>query len=95
MLPALAVLGIFQTESGEIQKQPTKSDPVDFVKKQPGTPLFITVERYGWVKSLPTEARLLSIGDTTYLKEQYLKGLDGYESIEGFDCLFAEASALE
>jgi hypothetical protein len=37
----------------------------------------------------------LTIGQTRYLKEHHLKGLDGYEGIERFTTLFSEASALK
>jgi len=37
----------------------------------------------------------LTIGQTRYLKENHLKGLDGYEGIERFTVFFADASALE
>ena len=95
MLPALAILGMYQTESSKPKTQPQESKRIKTVEKRVGTPLFITVERHGRVKFLPKEARLLSRGDTTYLKERYLRGLDGYEDIERFDCFFSEASALE
>jgi len=95
MLPALAILGIYQAESREPQTQPQELTSVKCAVKQVGTPLFIRVERQGRVKSLPKEARHLSMSDTAYLKERYLKGLDGYEDIERFDCFFAEASALQ
>lgn len=90
MLPALAVLGLYKTEPSKPQTQP-QPKPV----REPTTPIFITVERHGRVKHLPKEVRLLSKGDTTYLKERYLKVLDGYDEIERFDTFFAESSALE
>jgi len=95
MLPALAVLGIYQTESREPQTQLQELKPVECAQKRVSTPLFITVMRNGRVKSLPKDARHLSMGDTTYLKERYLRELDGYEDVERFDCFFAEASALK
>lgn len=94
MLPALAILGIHQTESSKPYKQLQESKPHKYAGKQVGTPLFITVERYGLVRSLPKEARHLSMSDTAYLKEEYLSGLDGYEDIERFDCFFSEMPAL-
>ena len=95
MLPALAVIGLYQTESNEPQTRNLELKPVEASEKKVGTPLFITVRLHGRVKSLPREARLLSKSDTTYLKERYLRGLDGYEDIERFDCFFSEAPALE
>lgn len=94
MLPALAILGIHQTESSRPQEQPQQSKPAECTKKRAGTHLLIKVERHGRVRSLPKEARHLSISDTTYLKKRYLSGLDGYENIERFDCFFSEAPAL-
>lgn len=95
MLPTLAILGIDKTESSKPQTQPQESKPVRCSRKRVGTPLFITVSRHGRVKYLPKEARHLSRSDTTYLKERYLRVLDGYEDIERFDYFFAETSALE
>jgi hypothetical protein len=58
-------------------------------------PISITLEAFGQVIGLPKDVRLLTIGQTRYLKEHHLKGLDGYEGIEWFTTLFSEASALE
>ncbi|MFA5868822.1 MAG: hypothetical protein WC941_03900 [Candidatus Bathyarchaeia archaeon] len=55
----------------------------------------ITLEAFGRVRGLPKDVRLLTIGQTRYLKEHHLKGLDGYEGIERFTTLFSEASTLE
>jgi len=55
----------------------------------------ITLETYGTVEDVPKDFRLLTIGQTRYLKEHHLKGLDGYEGIERFTVFFADASALE
>jgi len=88
MLSALAILGMYQTESSKPQTQTQESKPVECARKRVGTPLFISVERHGRVKYLPEEARHMSRGDTTYLKERYLRGLDGCEDIERFDCFF-------
>ena len=60
-----------------------------------GTPISITLEASGQVRGLPKDVRLLTIGQTRYLKEHHLKGLDGYEGIERFTTLFSEASALK
>jgi len=95
MLPALAILGIYQTESSGPRTQPQESKPVERARRRVGTPLFITVERHGRVEHLPKEARHLSIMDMAYLKEKYLRELDGYEDIERFDSFFSEAPALE
>lgn len=95
MLPALAILGIYQTDLKEPETQPQESKQIKFKKNEVSTPLFITTKRHGQIKSLPKEARLLSMGDTTRLKKKYLRGLDGFDDVERFDCFFAEASALE
>ena len=90
MLPALASVGLYKIEPRErVPRPPPK--PV----REPSTPIYLTVERRGRVKYLPEEARLLSVSDTAYLKERYLKGLDGYEDVEGFNAFFADASALK
>jgi len=95
MLPALAILGIYQTDSRKPETQSQVSKQILVEKKRISTPFFITIKRHGRITSIPKEARLLSIGDTTHLKEKYLSELDGYEDIERFDFFFAEASALE
>lgn len=92
MIPALAIIGLYQTES-EPQTQPQYLKLVE--NERIVTPPCITVERHGRVRILPKEARLLSRGHTNYLKERYLSELDGYENIERFDCFFVESSALE
>jgi len=94
MLPGLAILGIYQPELRRPPPPYTKSKPPELVREGEGTELFITVERHGRVKFLPKDARFLSNSHTTYLKERYLRGLDGYEDIERFNTFFAEAQAL-
>ena len=93
MLPALAIIGMYRTDKKKPETVPPKQ--VSDEKRRVSTPLLITVKRHGQIKSLPKEARLLSMSDTNRLREHYLKGLDGYEDIAQFDCFFAEASALE
>jgi hypothetical protein len=58
-------------------------------------PIPITLEAFGWVGDLPKDVRLLTIGQTRYLKEHHLKGFDGYEGVERFTNFFAEASTLK
>jgi len=55
----------------------------------------ITLKTFGAVGDLPKDFRILTIGQTRYLKEHHLKGLDGCEGIEMFTVFFADASALE
>ena len=62
---------------------------------EPSTPIFLKVERRGRVKYLPKEVRLLSGGNTAYLKECYLSDLDGYEEIGRLNSFFAEAKPLK
>lgn len=49
---------------------------------------------FGTVKYLPKDVRRLTIGQTRHLKEQ-LKWLEGYDSIDMFNTVFARLSALE
>jgi len=51
-------------------------------------------EAFATVKYLPKDVRLLTRGETRYLKKQ-LKALDGYEKIKDFSTVFARFSALE
>jgi len=95
MLPALAILGIVNDESLEPTTQRYDERPTDLGKRKAETPLFIKVRRYGRVKALPKEARHLSWSDTVYLKDKYLKGLDGYRDVERFECFFSEMNALQ
>ncbi|MCW3989209.1 MAG: hypothetical protein NWE88_03935 [Candidatus Bathyarchaeota archaeon] len=51
-------------------------------------------EPFATVKYLPKDVRLLTRGETRYIKKQ-LKALDGYEEIKEFGTVFARFSALE
>lgn len=55
----------------------------------------ITVEAYGTVEDIPKDFRLLTIGQTRYLKEHHLKGLYGCEGVARYWIFFADVSALE
>jgi len=90
MLPALAVIGLYKEKKAKRERRP-EPKPV----REPSTPIFLTVERRGRVRYLPKEARLLSGSDTAYLKDHYLRGLDGYGEIGRFNTFFAEANALK
>jgi len=57
--------------------------------------LSITLEDFGSVRDLPKGRRLLTMGQTRYLKEHHLKDLDGYDEIERFQNFFVETSALK
>ena len=67
----------------------------DQEEKGDDSPIIITLEAYGTVETIPKDFRLLTIGQTRYLKGHHLKGLDGCEGIERFTVFFADASALE
>ena len=58
-------------------------------------PSSIRAELFGTVIDLPKDVRLLTVGQTRYLKRRHLRGLDGYHGIARFSTFFAEASALE
>ena len=60
-----------------------------------GAPISITLEDLGRVRDIPKDVRLLTTGQTRYLKERRLRGLDGYDGIDRFTAFFSEASALE
>ena len=70
-------------DTGEAEVDPVEED------------LIIIKEQFGQVRDLPKEARLLTIGDTKYLKEHHLSKFLGYEGIERFSSFFVESSALE
>ncbi len=53
------------------------------------------IEEFGSVIDLPKDVRLLSMGQTRYLKQQHLKGIEGYDKIENLSTIFVEASALK
>ena len=57
--------------------------------------LSTTLEDFGSVVDLPKDMRLLTMGQTRYLKEHHLKDLDGYDKIERFSNFFVEPSALK
>jgi hypothetical protein len=97
MLPALAILGIGTEDvKPEPRAEPYPGEEVKGPEEVgPGTPLRIKVSRLGRVGYLPRYARLLTKGDTRYLKENYLKGMDGYGQIEKFDTFFAHIWSLE
>ena len=90
VLPALAVIGLYGEEK---EKRETWPGPKQVM--EPSTPIFLKVERRGRVKYLPKEVRLLSGGNTAYLKECYLSDLDGYEEIGRLNSFFAEAKPLK
>lgn len=71
-----------------------QEDTIDGRKGDDAPPI-ITLEAYGKVEDIPKEFRLLTLGQTRHLKENHLKGLDGYEGVEGLTVFFSEASALE
>jgi len=53
------------------------------------------LEDFGVIVDLPKDLTLLTMGQTRYLKENHLKGIDGYDKIEKFSNFFVEASALK
>jgi len=56
--------------------------------------LSINIENFGSVGDIPKDMRLLTMGQTRYLKQKHLKGIDGYDEIENLSNFFVEASAL-
>ena len=103
-LQAVSSFGLTQPEARE-QKEPEskflryldglQEEGVDGREEKGDDAPIITVEAYGTVEDLPKDFRLLTIGQTRYLKEHHLKGLDGCEGIERFTVFFADASDLE
>jgi len=57
--------------------------------------IYTNLEDFGVIADLPKDVTLLTIGQTRYLKEHHLKGIDGFDKIEKFSNFFAEASALK
>jgi len=102
-LQAISSFGLTQPEA-RTRKEPEskflryldglQEDTIDGRKVDDAPPI-ITLETYGTVEDIPKDFRLLTIGQTRYLKEHHLKNLDGYEGIERFTVFFADASALE
>ena len=97
-LSALAIIGLSQPEAVEPRAPPPEprapsSEPT--ARSGHGTPIFITSEPCGCVKSIPKDYWLLTLSQTKYLKEHHLRGLDGYEEIERLKAFFASSSALE
>ena len=54
-----------------------------------------TIEEFGSIVALPKEVRILTMGQTRYLKEHHLKSIEGYDKIENLSNFFVEASALK
>jgi len=93
---ALSIIGLTQTEGEQtLVKEPESIKEAITKADKKKTPLFIKREPIGPVESIPKDFRLLTHEHTKYLKEQHLRGLDGYAKIDVFNCFFAEASALE
>jgi len=57
--------------------------------------LSTTIEEFGSIVDLSKDVRLLTMGQTRYLKQHHLKGIEGYDEIENFSTFFVETSALE
>ena len=58
-------------------------------------PPSIRAELFGTVIDLPKDVRLLTVGQTRYLKGRHLRGLEGYYGIARFSTFFSEAFVLE
>lgn len=99
-LQATESFGLTQTHVRE-QKTP-KSELLRYLdeyqeegKREVEAPPSIRTEAFGTIADLPKDVRLLTIGQTRYLKASHLRGLDGYDDIDRFTAFFVEASALE
>lgn len=99
-LQAASSFGLTQTYVRE-QKAP-KSELQRYVdeyqeekKREAEKPISIRTEVFGTIADLPKDVRLLTVGQTRYLKTSHLRELDGYDNIDRFTSFFVEASALE
>lgn len=97
---ALAIIGLSQLDAeeplAEIQEAQRVLDVLpEAVVWRRGEPAMIGFESYGTVESIPRDFRLLTLGQTKYLKDKHLKGLDGYGEIDRFGNFFADRSYLE
>jgi len=103
-LSALAMIGLSpqETVEGDTPTEELPEEPdidyldlgvdIEIEERKLGAP--IKNEAFATVKYLPKDMRLLTRGETRYLKDQ-LKELDGYEKIKRFRTVFAKFSALE
>ena len=93
---ALSIIGLTQTEGEQLVviKEPERIKEVVKSEVRKGG-ILIKRELFGPVELIPKDFRLLTYNHTKYLKEQHLRGLDGYTEIKSFNCFFAEASALK
>ena len=94
---ALAMIGLTQQgTAGEIylaDELPRKLEMnLEVEESRVETPK--KIEPFATVEHLPKDTRELNLVQTKHLKE-WLKGLDGYDSIERFTTAFAEFSALK
>jgi hypothetical protein len=88
---ALGILGLTTKEQVE-QPAPTP-EPLE-PAKEAGT-ANERLEKHGTVERLPKDMRLLTGGETRYLKDRHLKGMPGYEVLQRFNAFFAKTSKLE
>jgi hypothetical protein len=86
-LSALALLGLAEEEVQE--PSPEIREP-----QATGPPPLIKVRPFGSVKYLPEDFLLLTMSQTEFLKENYLRGLDGYEDLGHLPTFFAKSSKL-
>jgi len=101
-LSALSMLGLSQREGDPPTKElPRELDDdylddlgMDIEVEERKFGAQIRKEAFATVKYLPKNVRLLTRGETRYLKEQ-LKALDGYKEIKSLNTAFAKFSALE
>jgi len=97
-LSALALLGLAEDEAQE--PSPEIGEPEIAVGLPPGeevkakSPPLIKVRPFGSVKYLPKDFLLLTMSQTRYLKENYLRGLEGYEALGHLPAFFAKSSKL-
>lgn len=98
-LSALALLGLAEEEvkepSPEIQEPEIAIDlPPKEESRAAEPPPLIKVRPFGTIKYLPKGFLLLTMSQTKFLKENYLRGLDGYEALGHLPSFFAKNSKL-
>ena len=97
-LQAAASFGLTQTARAQAPKSELQRYVDEYQeekRREAEAPISIRTEAFGTIADLPKDVRLLTVGQTRYLKASHLRELDGYEGIDRFNTFFADVSALE
>ena len=88
-LRSLALLGLAETQ----EPQPSPAPPEEEIMTT-GPPKLIKVRRFGTIKYLPKGFLLLATSQARHLRENYLRGLEGYEDLAPLPRFFAKHSKI-